>query len=462
MSIKSLMWGDFLDISEKEELIESFLEAIKEDGRVLKYINEENIRNILEEQIGEFDCTDFIEVPSWAAAYDGEEKVLTCRPQYKDNLKILMHEIFHALTNNMHSSLIFGDQATIGKSGLFFMYLGTSKNWHDQYEVGRGLNEGVTQYLTRHIAGTLEHTSLLKPLGLNIVDDVAYPIEQQIVEELVAMYGEDAVLGSYFETSPKRLLQAIRESGAIKKPQAVLAGLMSKLDVNEVLDRIGLMTDAQTYKKDFRKIQQFVTKELIEKEVNFALKSKDIGSLARVQQMLKNLQGLDVSIDGRNVFENVIKHFNDKIQRMQNGKNFMVEPSTRAKDKTGTDLSRAERLQLSILTPQRSSVSLIKLASKEMTAGLFRVAKRFQRAMLKAHDKNVLGFISAPRDDIEVNQSPPEEGRENTEEQKKEALLTAIRGCPKENYEKACQESEQAWANQECEDKGTRNSQIDR
>ncbi len=451
-----------MDANEKEELIEGFLEAVKEDGRVLKYINEENVRGILEEQIRDVEYGD-IEVASWMAAYNGEERKFLCRPQYKGDFKVAMHETFHALTNNMQSSLTLGQQATVMKSGFHFYYRGKGKNWHDQYEIGRGLNEGTTQYLTRHIAGAIKNTNLLKALGVDIVSDASYPGEQQIVEELVTMYGEDAVLGSYFETSPERLLQAIGESGAIKNPQAVLMGLMSKLDVHEMLGRNNmLITDSKSYKKEFKKIQQYITKELIEKEVSFALKSKEAGALARVQQMLENLQGLNVSIDGRNIFENVIERFNDKVQGMQNGEEFMVEPSAESEDKTKMKLSLMEQIQVSNLMHQRGSVKFIKTAAKDVLTGLFQGMKKVQKTKLMNRDKNLLGLISVPRDDVEINQSPPEEVHENTEEQKREALLASIRGCPKEEYEKSRQEAEQAWANQKHEDRDTRNSQMDR
>lgn len=316
----------------KTTLINMFLHVAQQSEKLLKYMSIEEIEEKLNANI---DVVKFGRINGFVegGAYIPEEKTVVLMPGPKGiDQMLIMHELFHALT--------------VGEWDFENWYLGIMEvNENDSW--GRGINEGITQVLTKDICPDKfyeekkanlkkKSTGILASIGFNpfdeSIDKFTYAVEQLIVKELMIACGEDTVLKAYFENDPQYIVSAFKELG-VKNPQETYDDLRDSLDaVHELcfhispIERINEFTgkfdkNAQeqvvnALKNNFYTTQEIIINSILKPDMEKAFESKDFNKLEKVLYKLEDLQRLNAGLDGKNAFADIITEFNRKSKEV--------------------------------------------------------------------------------------------------------------------------------------------------
>lgn len=119
------------------------------------------------------------------------EETLREQLDYVYTKETIIHELLHALstTGQVYNDEIHGWEEWCG----ILRYFGPSEN-------GRGLNEGITEYLAQKLCPNINpDNKSIRDIG-SISANVfgAYRYEQTIVNQIAILYGEDKIIDAYF------------------------------------------------------------------------------------------------------------------------------------------------------------------------------------------------------------------------------------------------------------------------
>ena len=156
----------------KEKIIEVFLEVMEENEWFKQYISIEEARRLLNENVTEVVENAEMQVSAFIACYDIiDKKVSFSKSVDIQNMTseaklVSVHELLHALTRNIEL-----DDKKVGEGFTGINYVKTYERirWGkadiDFFDMGRGLNEGITEWLAEKLTG-----EKVKPRDNNIYD----------------------------------------------------------------------------------------------------------------------------------------------------------------------------------------------------------------------------------------------------------------------------------------------------
>lgn len=178
-----------MDIRNKEECIEWFINKIEKSGVLKGIIDKDEMKRILQNNIEnvlynhEYDVLDV-----YAADWTADEKTLQIGEKVDDKNydRILIHEMLHALSTEYYKD--GSNRVGFSKNG----YAGTiNMVTGEQLKEslgGDGINEGMTEYLTGKVVGE---------------ESDAYYGEQRIVKILELFAGKENLINDYIHGTEK-------------------------------------------------------------------------------------------------------------------------------------------------------------------------------------------------------------------------------------------------------------------
>lgn len=172
----------------KEQLIEWFIENYGSHPLLAQFISVAEIRQRLNENIKEV-TYEPEQIENRAGSYNGENGIINIDLQKSDKAQVFVHEILHALTYS---------KSEYSKTGLQIQKKGTSpfeniRGWSYisneaegifYKEIGRGINEGITDWLAEEITG---------------VKNEGYTREKITARILFGLVGKENVLAKFFD-----------------------------------------------------------------------------------------------------------------------------------------------------------------------------------------------------------------------------------------------------------------------
>lgn len=423
----------------KEKIIELFLETIEQNEWFKKYISVEDAKRILNENVKEVVENAKMPMGTASACYNIVDRTV-CFPEKfdlqnisNDAKTIIVHELLHALTLN--SEL---DDKDVGEvfSGINYTKTFETVRWgRRNIEVsddkGRGLNEGITEWLAERLMGGNTYKSELgvyEVCGINTSESNAYPAHQVLVKELAILYGEDVIIQAYLTNNINLIKEAMANNPKIYNASKTFDDFS---DLSDSLVEMDMAIGKNFVKKQFRKelretfseTQDFFVEEILTKEIEVALESQDIVKIEEVKGKLEKLLELNINIKGKgSPFNDIAKKFNEQVASMGIESHISVKDETII-DKLKKTFSKSEmaHLGLYILEPYCNIRESIESYQRQKAIKTLESLNKSMETVTKA-----------------VELRCAELKAENS-------LSDEIRGVPQDEYAKACENAEKLW-----------------
>lgn len=173
---------------EVEEIVEIFIENLQNDNILSLFISIEQVKdklmNIVQRLVIE-DLHNKERLGYWGASAGiiGIDETLKNAPDKRlQYVHTIIHELLHALSTTI-------------RNGIQWSGIKKSANDRRYMELGRGLNEGITEYLVQQICPTAEYLYDKNGISFNIAGP--YPMEQIMIKQLALLYGDDKIVEAY-------------------------------------------------------------------------------------------------------------------------------------------------------------------------------------------------------------------------------------------------------------------------
>lgn len=209
----------------------------------------------------------------------------------------LVHELLHALTTieqlYNHENQIYESYCGINRS-----YYIQEKNRFEEY--GRGLNEGITEYLAQKLCLTDGYRYSSGKISFDVSG--SYPMEQIMISQLAILYGEDKIIEAYLNNHdidmPHEEYLEIREyfdfiNDTDSHIRNVVKGRSYKDLSQEELEDVTL--SRSKIENKFIDSQQFFLENCLINEIN------NINTLEQAEEIkikLQRLNKLNITIEG--------------------------------------------------------------------------------------------------------------------------------------------------------------------
>lgn len=371
-----------------------------------------------------------MQVNSMIACYDvidksiGFSKDINIQNMTSEDRIVIIHELLHALTRDVQLS---DNNKGEGFTGIHYMEFSETYRWGKKdtkvYDVGRGLNEGITEWLAGKLVGEKmlpKRNNVYNISGIDNIESVSYPLHQTLVKELAVLYGEDTIITAYLTNNVDLIKDAIASNSKIEDASQAfddfsdLADSLVEIDM-ALYNNWGRKEFRKELRKSFTETQEFFVTEFLDKEIEVAMESRDLTRIEEVKGKIEKLLSLNISIKGKgNPFNSVAERFNEQCQSLG------IESQVSAKKYTAFDKAKRNFSK-----------------SEMMNKGLY-----FVEAYYKA--KGTIKNWLTPKEDIKsltpAKLKPIELNPVNPKDMAEE-----IRGLPEEEYEKACECAERAW-----------------
>ena len=103
----------------------------------------------------------------------------------------------------------------------------------DYYDIGRGLTEGLTEYLTYSYITSIDH---------RIPRSNSYIVEQKIIEQLICILGEDVVLDIFYNN--KGIGELKNKLSLIEEDRSKIASIFINVELDHIFREEGARSDA--------------------------------------------------------------------------------------------------------------------------------------------------------------------------------------------------------------------------
>lgn len=419
-------------MNSKEKLIEMFLEVVEQNEEFKQYIDVEQAREILNANIEAVLENAEMEVGNFLAVYEVFDKTISLSKSVDINnltnrIKITcVHEVLHALTRNMEL-----DEKKIGEgfSGInYFNQYETTNMFRkaelDWYDTGRGLNEGITEWLAEKLVGEkikAEGLCVCNIMGIRNQEGASYPLEQILVKELIILYGEETIIKAYLNNDVSIIKGAIEKNTQSEKAGdkfdefSDLADSLVEMDMS-ALGNIGSKDFRKEYREVFSKTQDFFTEEFLTKEIEIALESQDMAKIEEVKGKIEKLLELNIDVKGKgNPFNDIAEKFNEQIQSMGIESQIPIKKETLF-DKLKKSFSKSEMMNKGLY--------------------FFEAYHKVKRMIKKYTKKNEMKAMPKPASLKPIKAKAISSDKE---------LIEKIRGLPEEEYEVASKKAEKDW-----------------
>lgn len=415
----------------KEEIIQFFLETLEKSEEFKKYISVEEARLLLNENVGEVvENAEMAMNSSIIAYYDvisksiGFSKDINIQNGTSEDKIVIVHELLHALTRDVHLDDRHNGE---GFTGIQYMEFSETYRWGKQdtkvYDVGRGLNEGITELLARKLVDEKvipKGDNVYNISGIDNIEMASYSLHQTLIKELAVLYGEDTIITAYLTNNVDLIKDAIASNSKIENVSKTfddfsdLADSLMEVDM-ALYNNWGRKEFRKELRKSFTETQEFFITEFLDKEIEVAMESHDITRIEEVKGKIEKLLDLNISIKGKgNPFNSVSERFNEQCQSLGIESQVSVKKYT-AFDKIKRHFSKSEM----------------------MNKGLY-----FVEAYYKA--KGVIKNWLTPKEDIK-SLAPAKLKPIELKPVNHQDMVEGIRGLPAEEYEKACECAEKTW-----------------
>lgn len=202
-------------------------------------------------------------------------------------LESAIHELLHALTTKQYDSYNW-------KCGIQIVDLLKME------EFGRGLNEGITEYLAQKICPTKSKKySEYEGISFNIAG--SYPFEQIMIKQLAILYGEDKIINAYLNNQdldiPVEQYKELRKQiDHINEEDSHLRTLKEKKkNTLTRKEKEEIRKSKSNIAITFAMAQQYFLENCLAEEIKNVSTSKEASELLR---KLRALNSLDIKIDG--------------------------------------------------------------------------------------------------------------------------------------------------------------------
>lgn len=414
----------------REQLMQLFLETVGQSEEFQKYISVEGARLLLDENLGEVVENVQMQTNGIVACYDIVNKniefpknidIQNITPEDK---RVIIHELLHALTRNAYSSDMHKGEVF---TGINYMEFSETYRWGKKdtkvYDVGRGLNEGITEWLAEKLVNekvAIKENNVYDISGIDNIESASYPLHQTLIKELAVLYGEDTIITAYLTNNVDLIKEAIASNPKIENASKTFDDFSDLADSLIEMDRVlndswGRKEFRKELRESFAGTQEFFVTEFLDKEIEIAMESHDLTRIEEVKGKIEKLLALNISIKGKgNPFNGVAERFNEQCQSLGIESQVSVKKYT-AFDKVKRNFSKSEM----------------------MNKGLY-----FVEAYYKA--KGTIKNWLTPKEDIK-SLAPAKLKPIELKPVKPKDMVEEIRGLPEEEYEKACECAERAW-----------------
>lgn len=256
----------------KEQLIEWFIEKYGEHLLLAEFISKEEIRQILNENIKE--VTYNSELGTSAASYNSDNKTINVDfehaffEKYKE--QSIVHEILHALTYSYSKEEYQKDGLMVKKNGDFSQE--NVKTWNSindtekgglWKELGRGLNEGITDWLTEELTGERHHGYLREKITTKLLFEVIGK-ENILKKYFDREYVQQIHDGFTFEDFFREEIEAKYQNREVaKKVNEAMVNLVALQDILTILGHL-YNGELEKLPEQNKKMYDMAQKQLIE------------------------------------------------------------------------------------------------------------------------------------------------------------------------------------------------------
>lgn len=287
-----------MGIISKRECIKILIDKLKENNVFEQYMSindiEKKLDSIVKEVIVE-DLSAHGTNGEWnfgnLCLYLDEKKILE-NGLTKKLKRTISHELLHALTTRVIN-------AKNVRCGLYSYSLNNSKVVYS----GRGLNEGTTEYFISKFYPNYYIETYTYSDKVNLLTDITnYSLEQVVVKQIAALYGEDKIIKAYLNNSdiemPREQYMNIRENmDFITEKRTRNAHILKGREISELskVEQIKVNMNYDVIEDVFIKNQEYFLEQCLNPEIN---KINTKQQAEELKSKLKELNSFNINIEG--------------------------------------------------------------------------------------------------------------------------------------------------------------------